>query len=209
MSAPGRSLSRRRTLASSGSEATGTRFEKALVYAARLHRRQRRKVTAIPYITHLLAVAAIVGENGGDEDQMIAALLHDAAEDQGGAKTLREIRRRFGPRVARLVEACTDTVEDPKPPWRSRKERYLRELQTAPADARLISAADKVHNLGSILRDLRREGEALWTRFSGRKEGTLWYYRSLAAEFSARGPAGLAEELACLLRAVESVVSAP
>lgn len=158
----------------------GPKFEEALIYATHVHAGQRRKGTGIPYITHLLAVAAIVGENGGTEDQVIAALLHDAPEDAGGEVRLEDIRLRFGDEVAEIVAGCTDTYEDPKPPWRERKEKYIKHLSEAPASIRLVSAADKLHNARSVLADYRAIGEDLWDRFTGRKDGTLWYYRAVA-----------------------------
>lgn len=160
------------------------RFEEALVYAAQLHRFQTRKGTEIPYVSHLLAVTALVIQDGGDEDQAIAALLHDAVEDQGGRETLAEIHRRFGEQVARIVEHCTDAYEDPKPPWRARKESYLARLRQAPPEVQRVSLADKLHNARSILRDLRSGGPQVWERFRGGKEGTLWYYRSLVEIFT-------------------------
>ena len=171
------------------------RFEGALAYAARLHAAQRRKGTAIPYVSHLLAVTAIVLENGGDEDEAIAALLHDAVEDQGGKSRLVEIRNWFGPRVARIVEACTDADTLPKPPWRRRKEIYIKHLREAPRDVLLVSAADKLHNARAILADVRRDGNRVWERFNGGKEGTLWYYRTLFEVFRELGPRPMAVEL--------------
>ena len=131
------------------------KFEDALVHAARLHRDQTRKGTGVPYVTHLLAVAAIVGDNGGTEEEVVAALLHDAPEDAGGETRLAEIQARFGDGVADIVAGCTDTYEDPKPPWRARKEAYLDHLAGAPAPVRLVSAADKLHNARSVLSDYR------------------------------------------------------
>jgi (p)ppGpp synthase/HD superfamily hydrolase len=157
-----------------------SRFTDALSYAAALHAQQRRKLSGEPYVAHLLAVAALVLEHGGNEDEAIAALLHDAVEDQGGLPTLAEIRRRFGPTVADIVEGCTDTADSPKPPWRQRKEAYIARLNGASASIRLVSAADKLHNARSILRDYRRIGEALWSHFRGGRDGTLWYYRTVA-----------------------------
>ena len=119
----------------------GERFDQALLYAGRLHARQVRKGTRIPYVAHLLAVTSIVLENGGDEDEAIAALLHDAVEDQGGASVRREIEARFGPRVAAIVEGCSDSQVVPKPPWRARKEAYIAHVQQASASVRLVSAA--------------------------------------------------------------------
>ena len=171
------------------------RFERALVYAAKLHARQLRKGSRVPYVAHLLAVAALALEHGANEDQAIAALLHDAVEDQGGQKTLSAIRRKFGPAVADIVEACSDTDATPKPPWRPRKEAYLAHLRTAPAAVRLVSAADKVHNARSTVEDLRRHGPRVWRRFHAGPVEQLWYYRSLVAIFRRRGPKALAEEL--------------
>jgi (p)ppGpp synthase/HD superfamily hydrolase len=174
----------------------GERFEEALRYAARLHRAQLRKGTNIPYVTHLLAVAAIVGENGGTEDEVIAALLHDAVEDQGGAATGEEIRRRFGDTVASIVEGTSDTDVVPKPPWPERKRNYVAHLRDASRSVRLVSAADKLHNARSVLADLRAEGEAAWRRFNAGKEDQLWYYRALVNAFREAGGANeLVDEL--------------
>ncbi|HTP07037.1 MAG TPA: HD domain-containing protein [Anaerolineae bacterium] len=163
------------------------RFDQALVYAHQLHARQTRKGTTIPYIGHLLAVAAIVIENSGSEDEVIAALLHDAVEDQGGPKTREEIRQRFGENIAAIVDGLSDTDQMPKPPWRARKEEYIAHLDEASPSVLLVSLADKIHNAGSILRDVRSEGESVWSRFTGSKDGSLWYYRALVEAFRARG----------------------
>ena len=160
------------------------RFEEALVFATQLHARQLRKGSEVPYIAHLLSVTGLVLEAGGDEDEAIAALLHDAVEDQGGLETLAEIRRRFGDRVAATVDGCSDAYTIPKPPWRQRKEMYISHLQEANPEVRRVSLADKLHNARSILRDLRKDGEATWGKFNGGKEGTLWYYRTLVQVFS-------------------------
>ena len=155
------------------------RFDEALVYAARLHKNQKRKGSGIPYISHLLGVAALVLEDGGDEDEAIAALLHDAVEDQGGIKTLQEIRIRFGLHVANIVEGCTNSFTFPKPPWKIRKEQYLLKLKSASPDIIRVSLADKVHNASSTLRDISRDGDQVWARFTGGKKGALWYYQAL------------------------------
>lgn len=173
----------------------GERFERALIYAADVHRDQTRKGTGIPYVTHLLAVAAIVGENGGTEDEVVAALLHDAPEDAGGEGRLADIRSRFGGGVADIVAGCTDTYEDPKPPWRGRKEAYLAHLAEAPAPVRLVSAADKLHNARSVLQDYRTVGEDLWDRFNGGRDGTLWYYRAVADTLRKAGGGAVVDEL--------------
>jgi len=173
-----------------------TRFDDALVFTARLHAQQTRKGTVIPYLSHLLAVASLVIEQGGSEDEAIAALLHDAVEDQGGEATRQEIRRRFGEAVAVLVDECSDTDVIPKPPWRERKEKYLAHLAQASPSARLISQADKLHNARTILVDHRVAGEAVWDRFNGGKDGTLWYYRALVEAFrTASGSTPLVDEL--------------
>jgi (p)ppGpp synthase/HD superfamily hydrolase len=154
-------------------------FEEALVFATRLHAGQRRKGTSVPYIAHLLAVAGIVLDYGGTESEVIAALLHDAVEDQGGPPTREEIRRRFGEAVVAIVDGCSDTDEVPKPPWQERKEAYLARLGQETASVRLVSAADKLHNARDVLAAYRSLGEAVWGRFTGGREGTLWYYRAL------------------------------
>lgn len=186
----------------------GARFEDALIEATRLHAAQKRKGTDIPYIAHLLAVAALVLEDGGDEDEAIAALLHDAVEDQGGAATREHIRRRFGERVARIVDGCTDADTIPKPPWRARKEAYIQHLRDAPADVRRVSRADKLHNARAILADLRREGNALWQRFNGGRAGTLWYYRALVQTFQEVGPCFMVEELDRVVSEIEHLADA-
>ncbi len=155
------------------------RFSEALVYATTIHARQRRKRSEVPYVAHLLSVAAIVLEHGGDEDEAIAALLHDAVEDQGGAPRLVEIVTRFGDNVGRIVAGCTDTEVDPKPPWRPRKEAYLARLSSADRSIQLVVAADKLHNVRSLAEDYRLCGEELWSRFNGGRDGTLWYYRAV------------------------------
>ena len=162
---------------------TTARFEAALLYAHQVHQGQRRKGTGIPYIAHVLGVAAIAMEYGADEDEAIGALLHDAAEDGGGEATLAEIRAQFGDAVADIVLGCSDSlVEDPedKLPWRERKENYLAHLDNASAAVCLVSAADKLHNVRSITRDFREHGDAIWDRFQGRRDGTLWYYETVA-----------------------------
>jgi (p)ppGpp synthase/HD superfamily hydrolase len=173
----------------------GTRFQRALSYAARLHATQFRKGTTRPYVAHLLGVTSTVLTHGGDEDEAIAALLHDAVEDQGGKPRLREIRRKFGERVARIVEGCTDADTEPKPPWLERKKQYLQHLRDADFSTRLVSAADKLYNAREILSDLRTHPDSVWSRFKGGKEGTLWYYDEVAKILRAGGPSELVEEL--------------
>jgi (p)ppGpp synthase/HD superfamily hydrolase len=178
------------------------RFDRALLYATHVHGGQVRKGTSTPYVAHLLAVSATVLEYGGDEDLAIAALLHDSVEDQGGMARLEDVRNRFGARVARVVEACSDSLADTgagerKAHWQERKDKYLAHLQIADEDILHVSLADKIHNARSILRDLRKPeiGEKIWSRFSQPKERTLWYYESLAEIFRKKLPGQLAEEL--------------
>jgi GTP pyrophosphokinase len=173
----------------------GKRFYRALVYASRAHATQFRKGTTRPYVAHLLGVASTVLTHGGDEDEAIAALLHDAVEDQGGKPRLRDIRRKFGPRVARIVEGCTDADTDPKPPWLERKKDYLRHLRGADSSVRLVSAADKLYNASEILSDFRKYGHSVWSRFKGGKEGTLWYYDEVAKILRTKGPRAIMSEL--------------
>ena len=176
------------------------KFEKALTFAVVLHRTQLRKGSEIPYIGHLLGVCSIALENGADEKEAIGALLHDSIEDQagsfGGADTLREhIRANFGEKVLEIVEGCTDAEKIPKPPWRERKEWYVAHLTEASPSVLLVSASDKLHNARAILQDLRIHGDAVWSKFKGGKEGTLWYYRALVEAFKARGDLPLYDEL--------------
>jgi GTP pyrophosphokinase len=183
------------------------RFEDALVYANRLHAEQVRKRSQVPYYAHLLGVTSLVLEDGGDEDEAIAALLHDAVEDQGGLDTLEEIRQRYGTGVAEIVIAVTDAYTDPKPPWRARKEKYIASIRTASPQALRVSLADKVYNARVTLRDIRREGESIWERFNGGKEGALWYYRQLINEFGKHGSRDLLQELIRIVDQLEKVSS--
>lgn len=185
------------------------RFDDALAFASDLHRSQMRKGTQIPYVSHLLAVAAIVLEHGGTEDEAIAALLHDAIEDQGGAATRELIRARFGPTVTEIVDGCTDAEVLPKPSWRARKQAYIDHLREAPASVCLVSAADKLHNARAILADYRAVGNEVWTRFNGGRDGTLWYYRALVEAFrsSALAQAGLLDQLARTVSELERAAS--
>jgi (p)ppGpp synthase/HD superfamily hydrolase len=184
------------------------RFERALVFAAHLHRDQRRKGSGVPYVSHLLAVCELTLEYGGDEDEAIAALLHDAIEDQGGAVARAEILRKFGERVTEIVDGCTDTDESPKPAWRARKEEYIRHVADAPASVRLVSACDKLHNARSLVKDYRIMGEELWTRFTGRRAGTLWYYRAMVKALRVAGTSAVVEELDRVVTELEALASA-
>jgi len=170
-------------------------FERALTYATRIHGGQLRKKTRIPYIAHILGVAAIAMEYGANETEAIAALLHDAVEDCGGAKRLRDIERKFGTDVARIVEGCTDTDKKPKPPWLERKKAYLAHVRYASMPTKLVSASDKLHNVRAILMDYRKEGERLWSRFNSGKQGALWYYRALVNALSGQRIESLVQEL--------------
>jgi len=182
----------------------GPRFLRAFLFAAEKHTGQVRKASTTPYIAHLMGVSSLALEFGGDEDMAIAALLHDVVEDCGGAPMLKEVKRRFGSRVAKIVDGCTDSDRDPKPPWRERKETYIRHLKSADADTKLVSAADKLHNVRSILSDYREVGESIWARFNGGRDGTLWYYRALLKEFQRGKPNRLIREFELAVRELEA-----
>jgi GTP pyrophosphokinase len=173
-----------------------------------LHASQTRKGKNVPYVAHLLAVASLVLEAGGDEDEAIAALLHDAIEDQGDKITLEDIGSCFGEKVAAIVASCTDSTTVPKPPWRARKQTYIAHLKDASTSARLVSIADKLHNARSILADYRLLGEAVWGRFNGGKQGTLWYYRALVDAFQESGPIPLLKELDRVVSEIERLATA-
>jgi len=183
----------------------GPRFQRAFEFAADKHRKQTRKASTIPYIAHLLGVASLVLEAGGDEDLAIAALLHDVVEDCGGAAMLKEVQRRFGKRVVHIVDGCTDAYEIPKPPWQDRKVSYINRLKAEDADTRLVSAADKLNNVRSILSDYRALGESVWSRFNGGREGTLWYYRTLRDEFLRSKPNRITLDFDLAVRELESL----
>jgi len=171
------------------------RFDEAIKLATDLHRQQRRKGGDVPYMAHLLQVAGLVLEFGGDEDTAIAALLHDAVEDQGGTATDLLIRKRFGDAVANVVLECSDSVGDPKPAWGVRKEEFIASIPALSPAARLVSLADKMHNVRSITADYRQNGDRAWDHFKGKREGTLWYYRQVTAAFRAAGNDFLVGEL--------------
>jgi (p)ppGpp synthase/HD superfamily hydrolase len=192
-----------------GEAPLGASFRRALVYAARIHARQFRKGTTRPYIAHLLGVASTVLTHGGDEEEAIAALLHDAVEDQGGKPRLRDIRRKFGSRVADIVEGCTDSYTEPKPPWRQRKLDYLGHLRSANASVRLVSAADKLYNAREIIADLKSHPHGVWSRFRGGKDGTVWYYRQVAEILRPQGPAALVEDLDRAVAELEQLAHTP
>jgi hypothetical protein len=173
----------------------GHRFDRALRLARELHAEQHRKGSEIPYLAHLLGVTSLVLEDGGSEDEAIAALLHDAVEDQGGPKTLNVIRQRFGRRVADIVDGCSDTDATPKPPWKERKQAYIDHLATADSSVVRVSLADKLHNARAILFDLAVVGDALWDRFSASRADTVWYYESLVCAFADRSGSPMVPEL--------------
>lgn len=181
------------------------RFQDAFQFAFKLHEKQKRKGTDIPYVSHLMSVTALVLEDGGDEDQAIAALLHDAVEDQGGLKILEEIRQKYGHHVAEIVDGCSDACTLPKPPWKQRKQDYLIHLHQAVPDILRVSLADKLHNARSIHADLQRNGASTWKRFNGGREGTLWYYRSLLEIFLERSSSPMVAELQGIVQAIEAV----
>jgi (p)ppGpp synthase/HD superfamily hydrolase len=183
------------------------RFQEALNLATKVHAGQYRKGKDVPYIAHLLAVTALVLENGGDEDEAIAALLHDTIEDQRDKISLQEIRQQFGDKVAGTVDGLTDAKTWPKRPWRQRKEAYIAHLRQSSPSERLVSAADKLHNARSLLYDYRTTGESIWQRFNGGKEGTLWYYRALLEAFRAAGPTPLVDELERVISELERLVA--
>ena len=180
-------------------------FEKALVYATRIHGGKLRKKTRIPYIGHILGVTAIAMEYGANETEAIAALLHDAVEDCGGAKRLRDIECKFGKQVAKIVAGCTDTDQTPKPPWLERKKAYVAHVRRASIPIKLVSASDKLHNVRAILMDYRQEGEKLWSRFKGGKQGALWYYRALVNAFTGKRIRALVQEIDRTLTQLESL----
>jgi (p)ppGpp synthase/HD superfamily hydrolase len=161
------------------------RFQAALTYAARLHVAQVRKTTKVPYVSHLLGVCALVVEAGGDEDEAIAALLHDAIEDQPrGGKTREDIRQKFGEHVLEIVLALTDAETHPKRPWIDRKREYIQRARTHTPAARRVSLADKLHNTRAILADFRELGDVVWDRFSAPRDDVLWYYRGLVEAYA-------------------------
>jgi len=184
-------------------------FEDALIYATQAHCDQTRKKTGIPYIAHVLGVTAIALEYGANETEAIGALLHDTVEDCGGAERLHDIQKRYGDDVAKIVDGCTDTDEIQKPPWRARKEAYVAHLKDSDTSTRLVSAADKLHNTRAILADLRRHGSEVFERFSGKKDGALWYYRALVTAFRQHGDhTDLIDELDRIVTQVEKLSAA-
>jgi (p)ppGpp synthase/HD superfamily hydrolase len=178
------------------------RFDEAFRYAHDVHADQTRKGTQSPYISHLMGVSSIVIDDGGSEDEAIAALLHDAAEDRGGRERLADIRQRFGETVARIVEDCTDSWEEPKRPWAERKRAYVHHARKLPAPSLRVSVADKVHNAYAILRDLRDIGEAVWDRFSATPDDVMAYYEGLVRAYREAGGGRLVDELDRIVRGI-------
>jgi (p)ppGpp synthase/HD superfamily hydrolase len=179
------------------------RFDEAFQYAHAAHADQKRKGTEVPYVGHLIGVASIVLDDGGCEDEAIAGLLHDAAEDAGGRARLDDIRQRFGDAVAKIVDDCTDSWTDPKPPWAERKKQYVEHARTLAPSSIRVSAADKVHNAYAILRDLRNIGDEVWTRFKASPDDVLAYYQGLVRAYREAGGSRLVDELERIVRGIE------
>ncbi|HNY50577.1 MAG TPA: HD domain-containing protein [Smithella sp.] len=186
----------------------GPKFQEAILYAVEIHGGDLRKSTTIPYISHLFSVCALVLEDGGDEEEAIAALLHDMLEDHPKEVTKQELERRFGSRVAEIVAVCTDTPPNykggPKPPWRKRKAAYIDRLREEKYPRCRVPLADKLHNVRTIVNDYRRIGNDIWARFKATKKEQLRYHRSLVEAFrEANGPAYLVDELDKLVAELE------
>jgi (p)ppGpp synthase/HD superfamily hydrolase len=178
----------------------------ALQFAGHIHADQRRKGGDIPYLSHLMAVCALVLDYGGTETEAIGALLHDAAEDCGGREMLDRVRNTFGDKVAEIVAGCTDTFEDPKPAWKPRKEAYIQHLRTASDSVRTVACGDKLHNLLCTVRDLRAHpGAEYWSRFSAGREDQVWYYRSCLEAFRQGKAPAMLPEYAIVFREFEEL----
>jgi (p)ppGpp synthase/HD superfamily hydrolase len=195
-------------MAKKDSPPLGRRFEEAFALANQLHQDHVRKGSEAPYISHLLSVTALVLQDGGDEDEAIAALLHDAVEDQGGEKTLALIRKRFGNKVAEIVYECSDAFTTPKPPWQERKEGHIERLKEAsPATCRVM-LADKLHNARAILREFREKGDAAWELSKGGKEGMLWYFHTIHEVLGETNQGYLWQELGRVIEELERLTGA-
>ena len=179
------------------------RFDEGVRYAHDVHGAQTRKGTDVPYLAHLIGVASIVLDDGGTEEEAIAALLHDAAEDHGGRERLEDIRARFGNDVARIVEDCTDSFTQSPEPWLERKKKYVQRARTLAGPSLRVSAADKVHNTYGILRDLRNHGEKVWERYSVSPDDVLAYYQGLVRSYREAGGGPLVDELERIVRGIE------
>jgi (p)ppGpp synthase/HD superfamily hydrolase len=183
------------------------RFVVAVELANELHGDQIRKGTKVPYISHPLIVSGIVLQHGGGEDEAIAALLHDTVEDCGGKPVMVRIRKRFGDNIADLVDGCSETDIQPKPPWRERKDGYIESIKSANPSVRLISCADKIHNASSIISEYRKVGERVWDRFKANKTETLWFYTSIINAMRASGEnRPILDELVIVVEELKSVV---
>ena len=190
----------------SGRDCYGPRLDLALAFAADGFRQITRKGgVGVPYLVHLLAVASLVGEHGGSEDQIIAALLHDTLEDLPGV-TAQDLEVRFGPAVTAMVEALSDTTVKPKPEWRTRKEAYIARLAQEPPQVKLVSAADKIHNLQSLLRSLRQAGDGVWHEFHAGPQEQVWYYRAVLGALATGWEHGILDELRVLVEAFATEV---
>ena len=190
------------------------KFQEALVFAADVHKGQVKKGTSIPYISHPLAVCALVLEHGGDEEEAIAALLHDILEDHPETVTRERLQEQFGERVLSVVEGCTDTPPNyrggPKPPWRERKIAYIDRLRREGSAYARVALADKLHSARAILSDYRQLGDQLWSRFNAGKEEQLWYFRSLVGAFADAGaPSQMVEEFNHTVIQLEGLAKAP
>lgn len=181
------------------------RFEQALVYATQIHAKQIRKCSNIPYISHLLSVTALVLEDGGDEDEAIAALLHDAVEDMGGKEIRTAILEKFGEKVINIIDSCTESYTYPKPPWRERKLQYIKQIRLGSPSVLRVSMADKLHNARSILTDWYREGDIIWQKLNGGKEGTLWFYHQLLEVYQQHTSNFLSQELERIITQLENL----
>ncbi|HYT67947.1 MAG TPA: HD domain-containing protein [Vicinamibacterales bacterium] len=179
------------------------RFDEAFLYAHETHAGHTRKGNGVPYIGHLMGVASIVIDDGGNEDEAVAALLHDAPEDCGGRERLEDIRARFGDAVAKIVEDCTDSWTTPKAPWAERKQKYAEHARSLSGSSLRVSAADKVHNAYAILRDLRNVGDKVWERFNASADDIVGYYHSLVRSYREAGGGRLVDELDRIVRAIE------
>jgi len=182
------------------------KYKKALDFAYKIHFKQVRKDTQIPYFTHLVSVSNYVIENGGTTDEAIGGLLHDAVEDQGGAKVLKKIKKLFGTKVAKIVDECSDTDIVPKPPWLERKKKYISDIKTKDRSSMLVSLCDKLHNGICIVNDYKRVGKKLWARFTASPKEIAWYYECLHKEFNRhlKGHEVLKENYFSVVRKIKS-----
>ena len=185
------------------SETLTNKLDRAFGYAHEVHDGQFKKGTSVPYLGHLMGVSSIVLGDGGSEDEAVAALLHDAAEDHGGRARLDDIRSRFGDNVARIVEDCTDSWDTPKPSWLARKQAYIQRARMLPSPSLRVSIADKVHNTYGLLRDLRNIGEKVWERYDVSADDVLAYYESLVRAYREAGGGRLVDELERIVRGIQ------